>query len=533
MSEQFKFRRAETPEKIKQVCELAQEWFLTSMTPENAGSIMLESISMRKDITQVYYLEHTKTNKPVCMVQVSHRGAYYSDSPTASGPSSAPNPDTFGVKPATALMIGFVFTAQAYRKLGLANRLISAVIEYVEKELIKENISKSDKSKPDSFASMVMNNGQLDLNLANYYLGKKYAWVLYSAVGNFYERFGFKAFPVDLFKVPTSVLTDSQQRLLEALMDSSPEAKARGKHLRYLDSSKPQDRDLVSFIMQNKELEILTELNKSTFHSELTGGRKSSSSLTNITDTLAMSKLASQTEMTSISETAGATPVAQRKSSVTVLSSAKFAMKPDVDIYKATNFLSNSRLASTEGFTAENERYNHIEGAIFTNELQQKSYFILWSTLIAQFVVVGVGELQFNMFGPTTDPLGKRSDQRRRGSSFSGLNDLGGYNFQDLDILFSAACSVAKKRALEDKNSIYVAINDLPNTIPAPMLSDYFLHYLPKTHLGADSDKSLAPENQVELYASNKFVLPMLRRFGKESAEFDLDWVANGMLSWG
>ena len=138
---------------------------------------------------------------------------------------------------------------------------------------------------------MAVTDGEVDRQLANYYLGKEYFWVLYSGAGTFYEKFGFKSYPLDYYDIPTSIIDEGQRLLLHGLMFGEDDARVVGKKLRMLHQSNPQDVELVQFILQNKELEIVTELNKMLFHSELAGNHKSSSSLTNMTNVLQMSKI--------------------------------------------------------------------------------------------------------------------------------------------------------------------------------------------------------------------------------------------------
>lgn len=545
MSDNFKFRRAESDEKIREVCSYVSETFWPHMSSEDAGGLLLDAMKKTPHKEEVYYFEHATTKKPVCMAKVVYADGFYKDVENVSGLSSTPDPSTFGVKNAQALLITFVMTVKSFRKLGLANKLITSIVSHVESELIKENLEKANKSVKGNFADMVTGpDGKVDLKLANYYLGKKYFWILYSAIGNFYERFGFKSYPIEAYKIPISILDNSQLMIDHLLEDSSKQSHTSGKKIRLLDAKKPQDRDLVSFILQNKELEILTELNKMTFHSELTGNRKSSTSITNMSEILTMSKLTSQLELTAISEKADkgslvsggpGTPSARRKSSIQSFPLPKFAIKPSIDLFENLNYLANGASSKNESFTEENAKYNDIQGAIFTNELQQKSHYILWATVIDRLVVLSVGEMNFNMFGAMADPMGKGGNRSRRGSSFTGLNELGGYNFQDLDILFSVACMVAKKRSIPNQDAIYISVNDLPASIPAPMINDYFLNYLPKAFDSVNSSESDASESsKVEFIPdySKKLVLPALRKFGSNSANFDLDWVANGLWSW-
>ncbi|CAH6720559.1 hypothetical protein CLIB1444_04S02828 [[Candida] jaroonii] len=526
MSEQFKFNRAESDSKIIEVLGIANDH--PQLNSQQFGESLLKTIKKDTNKHEIYYLEHKSTKEIVCCVELIYNKGFYKDVDKGAI-TSTPDPDLFGVKHVTVLQIARLLTAPKFDSLGMSNKLITQVVEYVEGQLIKDTIA-SSKDKKGGFAEMVVNDqGNIDTKLAHYYLSKQYFWIIYSAKGNYYERFGFKAFPVEMFKIPTSI-ANHQKDLIETLMTkgSHTDPNAVGKKLRLLDFTKLQDRDLISFMLQGKELEILTELNKSIFHSELSNGRKSSSSLTNVSTLLSMAKLNSNTELSGLkNSTSGAS--GRRASSISQTSVPKFAVKPDINyltVHKHLQQEFNQELKLDE----ETVKYNNIEGAIFTNDMQQKSYYILWTIIKTNLVVIGVGEMQFDLFGAVGNPGGLMGGVRRRGSSFTGINELGGFNFQDLDILFSIACDIGTKTSVKDKSSIYVTVNDLPNAIPLPMLNDYFLHYLPKTF---NSGGESADKVEVLAHGTEKLgILPMVKMFGSESSDFELDWVGNGMWSW-
>ena len=48
--------------------------------------------------------------------------------------------------------------------------------------------------------SIIDGSEEVDKQLANYYLSKEYIWYLYSGVNTYYERFGFKSYPLDFMK---------------------------------------------------------------------------------------------------------------------------------------------------------------------------------------------------------------------------------------------------------------------------------------------------------------------------------------------
>ena len=189
----------------------------------------------------------------------------------------------------------------------MAGQCVSKAIEATEKLIIKEKVDSSDESVADNFKKMSIADGtnETDLQLANYYLSKEYIWILYSGVNTYYERFGFKSFPMDFYEVPNTLLTNDVESAIENLIKESKEEKQlpSGKSIRLLLGDNPQTKRLFSLSYRIKELNIVTEINKLQFHLNLQSDRKSSTSLTNMTNILSMSKLGSSTGLSSVAET--------------------------------------------------------------------------------------------------------------------------------------------------------------------------------------------------------------------------------------
>lgn len=546
MLSSLKFRISNSPSKLLELYSLCGTEWGGKLSPKQFAEVLTANHQRSIELGENpngFYFEDEETGNVVATAIVSKIKGFHKDADRSLAISSVPDPGLFGVRNITFLFISNVFTHKDYRNKGLAKSLIEKAIEFTEDDIVQGHIDLSDAKKNDSFKSMTVSDGKVDKQLADYYLGKQYFWVLYSGVKTYYERFGFKPFPLEFYKVPTSILADDQEALIKNLINKAEtnDPSTTGKHLRLLHGSKKQDQDLIQFIFQNKELEILTELNKLIFHSELAGTYKSSSSITNLSSVLQMSKLGSNSALSAITETdankSKETPL-RRKSSVHQLSVPKIAFKPDYN-----NF---TRLVSLEHATAkvvgtdDAIRFTDIQGAIFTNDLQQKSYYIIWSTFKLQtLTILGMGELKMDMFANLADPTGMGGAPRsRRGSSFGGINELGGFNFQDLDILLNVACYVSKNRPLPNHDSVYVSVNDTPSNIPAPVLHDYFLNYLPKTFdkVNEPKDDSSKKSTRVEFITdadTHLGILPMIKKFGSTSPEFELDWNSSGLWSWG
>ncbi|EGW32144.1 uncharacterized protein SPAPADRAFT_61227, partial [Spathaspora passalidarum NRRL Y-27907] len=440
---------------------------------------------------------------------------------------------------------GYVFTHKDYRGKGLAERCISSAIEYTEREIVKSYVAGNGTTIPDSmnvdsFKNMVLDSdGNVDYELANYYLGKQYFWMLYSGVNTYYQRFGFKGYPLDFYKIPTSLLTKAQEKVIVELIKGSTSdesEKLMGKSLKLLRADNQSDQDIIKFILQTKELQMITELNKLTFHSKLQHSQKSSSSLLNMKDALSMTPKpdsGSSEEFVLGHANSYPSPTMTPPSVQNNQTIPKIAIKPSYETFQW-----NVRVEQCDAqpkYNPDNPHsvdFTNIQGAIITNELQQRSYYILWNTLMhAQFFILGMGEIKFDTGHP-----------RRRGSSLaslSALNELGGYNFQDLDILFSTAMYVAKQRDHKLEH-ISVSVNDVPDEIPDAVMYDFFMNYLPMTTSFESQEVNQSVQTKdrgkVELIknaAKQMEFLPMLKKFGTKNHEFDLDWIYSGMLSWG
>ena len=87
---------------------------------------------------------------------------------------------------------------------------------------------------------------------------------------------------MDFYEVPNTLLTNDVESAIENLIKESKEEKQlpSGKSIRLLLGDNPADQEIIQFILQNKELNIVTEINKLQFHLNLQSDRKSSTSLT-------------------------------------------------------------------------------------------------------------------------------------------------------------------------------------------------------------------------------------------------------------
>lgn len=490
---------------------------------------------------KAFYLE-SKEGEIASVCVVSQHKAFYKDAGSAG--LGVPDPAAFGVNQATGLRLSYVFTLAKFRGLGLMEKLVRKAIALTEEEALKKELEKLSDKK-GSFKSMVSDhNGQVDPQLATYYLGKRYFWYLYSAIKTTYSKFGFKPYPVDGYIVPQSVLDSEAAEAVQKLLSGNGNHESvPGKKLTLLDASKQQDQHLISLILQLRELELLTDLNKTIFHLELSGGRRSLSSLTNVHSALSLTRLGSHNEFSTIAEKMGGSHIDPaspkqlglgKKSSVQSLAMPKFFLQPDEMNLRKQHASDEARVKKFGG----EEAYGHIKGAILTNDLQQKSYYILWSQIMdGRFCIVSLGELKVDPFGVLSDPSRVEDQFGRRRSSFTGLNDLGGFNFQDLELLVSTAVLVGKKRNPQ-LDRIYVTSQGLPDTIPASVLYDFFINYLPRTvpNVVKKEEEGAVQSNTVELVENfaDQDLLPMAKRFGLDSPEFELDWIASGsLLTWG
>lgn len=560
MTSNIEFKTTENPAVIRKLYLLCGTEWSGLLTPEKfADKVTKTHIEYVKNGGKIisYYLEDTTTEEIVACTFVRYSKAFYKPADKSSAISSIPDPSLFGVHNITGLLVSFVFVHPDYRKKGLAELCVSKAIETTEEAIIKEKLDSSDDAVVDNFKKMSIIDGseEVDKQLANYYLSKEYIWYLYSGVNTYYERFGFKSYPLDFYEIPKSLLTEHTESVINKLIENLNQGKTglhhpehTGKKLKFLYGDNEADQEIIQFILQNKELNIVTEINKLVFHLELQSDRKSSTSLTNMSSILAMSKLGSNTALSSITESTTTqqpnSPVGgggsslglgRRKSSVHNQTTPKFAIKPTYLDYQWNTLFENNYFEDADETVKKNI---NIQGAIVTNELQQRSYYILWGFLKGQFYIIGMGEIQFQGI-----PSVSNGGSRRRASSLSGINELGGFNFQDLEILIYVAIQNAKNRNSKIEK-IYVSVNDLPEEIPDPVMFDFFTNYLPassQASIETPSDESITKIEslvfKVELNTNaakrDIGVSPMVKKFGSKKIDFDLDWESNGMWCWG
>lgn len=535
MSE-YKFQSTVEPKKLAELFAVAGSEWSGHLTPQEFGQIeskRLVGFILGGRAGRGFYLQ-SKSGEVAAIAVVTQHKALYKEAPRAAI-AAIPDPFSFGVNHITGLRVSYVFTAKEHRRKGLMERLLGKVIAYTEDEIIKKELAKSSDSK-DLFKLMVTTDGKVDAHLASHYLSKKYVWYLFSAIDRKYTKFGFKAYPLEGYRIPESLGESETQGLVEKLVAS--QKSEGGKKLRLLDRTRQMDNDLFAQILQGRELDLLTELNKTSFHSELSGGQRSSSSLTNVTSALSAAKLGSSQELLAITELLGDTTIrsegANKSEEAGKEKSAGLRRKSSVKQFAVPKVAILPEAGPTENSP---DKFANVCGAVLTNELQHKSFYVIWRDVKDKDIyIVGMGELKLDLFGAMSDPAGFTNPVgRRRGLSFTGLNDMGGLNFQDLDLLINAAVYVSKRREHMNRE-VYVTMNDLPATVPAPVLHDFFLNYLPRTApvqvAGQEGAKESNAVEFVEDY-SKYTTLPMMRRFGSLSAEFDLDWTGISIATWG
>ena len=536
----FRFKTTVEPKILHQVFAVCgSEW--GQPDPEAFAEFqtkLLVDAILKGRAAKAFYLE-SKEGEIACVCVVTQHKGFYKDSGT--GGIGVPDPAAFGVNPATGLRLSYVFTLAKFRGLGLMGKLVKKAIDVTEEEILKKELDKLSDKK-GSFRDMVTDlTGRVDPQLAKYYLGKKYFWYLYSAIKSAYSQFGFKPYVADGYIIPRSVLDSEAASLVQKLLDqgSGVSEHVPGKKLTLLDGSKPLDENLIALILQLRELDLLTDLNKTLFHSELSGGRRSLSSLTNVQTALSLTKLlGSQNELSSVAEQMSAAqidpnapkdPGLRKKSSMQNLTLPKFFLQPDVSNVRKHHAADEPRTKKKSG----DLDYARIKGAVLTNELQQKSYYILWSLIMdGKTFIISLGELKVDPFGMPVEAKEDRLGRRR--SSFTALNDLGGFNLQDLELLISAAVLVAYKRD-PNLDRIYVTSQDLPDTVPSSVLYDFFINYLPRSvpNVLKKDDEGAKETNTVEYvedFSGEQHLLPMAKRYGYDSPEFELDWMASGSI---
>lgn len=531
----LKFKSTIEPLKLKQIFQLAEDNNLEALTREQVGQFLskkLVNFILSGRIGRGFYLENKK-GELVAGVIVTHHRAMYKE--PSKNQSAFPDPSTFGIAPISGLRISHIYVRDDYREEGVTTRLIKKTIDHLEDELLQKELTKSP-DRPDGFKQMVTNSeGKIDQSLADYHLSKKYFWFLHSNCENVFEKFGFRAYPLEGYKIPASFLKSETINLIEKMLDKDIKHDV-GKTLKLIDVSDNTDRDMVRLLLQDIELEIISQLNKSTYHTDLSGGIRSSLSLTNVESAISAAKMGSFNELSAISEQMADTSISEsrpssserRTSSAFLVGVPRFCLLPD---YSYGEIGSEFEEFVAEKDTSKDLKYASIQGAILTNELQTKTFYILWRIINGtQFHIIGMGELKMNAVG-AVGALGGVPPIRRRGSSFSGINDMGGFNFQDLDILVSTALYVANKKFTDGKKmSVHVSVNDLPMTIPTPVLHDFFTSYMPQRLYNVSENST--KEDAIEYIADFKVykLLPMLKKYGKPNLATEIDWIRNSLM---
>lgn len=557
----FQFGVADSIEQVREVLAISKNEWGGAMTPEcyvehftlEFGRQLEEGKELR-----AFYIKDVAAGIPVASCIVNQMNGFFREADRSQPIASTPDPAAFGVKNVVVLHLEMVFVHEEYRGKKLGETVVGKSIEYVEKHLIDKEVAASDPNANDSFASMVKDSlGKVDPILANYYLSKKYVWHLYSSADTFYSRFGFKSYPLPVYLLPLGSLLFMNETLDYLLQNTAQKLTpfgVPGKLLQLLDFENPQHQQIIQGIYQAKELEIMMDLNKTTFHLQLSGQHNSSSSLTNMSSILSFSKSYGgsgssgalalmalpevETGLTKSSKTEVHSPPERRQSTVMHAAVSKFAVKPDFQLFsnfaRAESVIGDLRTKldkQKEDDNNEDPNSWNIKGAILTNELQRKSYYVLWQCLLGgcMFCIVGMGEISGDIAGNGAFSV-LPFPSRRRGSSFTGINDLGGINFQDLDILLATAARIVSLRNPFYSRGFLVSPNDLPQELPTAMAYDYFMNYLPSKR--ADGTNK---DNEIEFHESAgpvAGILPMLKKFGDTSTSFDLDWVFNGLWAW-
>ena len=537
MNEVVNFRVASNEEQLLKFYDFMIRKLHGSAHKSSLVEQLLKIHKGRKDLLSAFYLEESSRNAIIATALVERSKAYYKEADRSQAISSIPNPNTIGLQNATTLVLSGVIEDE--NKKGTSRALIEKVLETVENQIIEEELEKSDDSKKDSFRNMTTTDGRFDKILATYYLSKKYFWVYYSTDDWFEYNAGFKRYPLGVFELPLSLAETLQLKYIREFLNTKKEDGneiAPNKTIHFLRASREKDQETIKSILLFKEMEILGDLNRNLFHPELSSGRRSSSSLTNMTNVLQMSKIGSFSEMSAVPEAMPTTetPTNRRRLSVLKVMVPKIGMKPDYSTFEENTILEKEKAKShmNNPDFEEVKEFTDIQGILLTNQLQNKTYYIVWSTLReGGFYAYSMGEMPYATTESSFERAnGSRSPSRRTSASL--MNQLGGYNFKDLDILFLTACEVGKKRKLATK--LHVAVNDMPPEYPMSVLHDYFINYLPNTH--EDHYSSQDPNEEKKgskiLYVEDPrmaSVSPSIRRFGISSSNFDLDWVAIGM----
>lgn len=337
-----------------------------------------------------FYLKDTEADLYVALGIVVHLKGWYKE------PGSL-----VGAENVTFLLLANIFTRKQYRNQGLADKLIRQIFKFVELEKLNNYKIKYPNKSDQEIINLV---------------SKKFIWYFYSGVGEYYSRFGCKSQNVDFYKIPFQVLSNelSQNEIQDLISGQFP-----NKSIRLLKSDSDDDQNLIKHILQNKELQMISQI---TFNSQ---------------------------------------PIEENLVNPDI---PKCAIKHDYNFLKIMNIFEQDYFKLTN--QPEIAQASKIQGAILTNRSQNKSYYCLWATLISGITfIVGMGELQIEQ-------------TQIRKTSFTSLSDLEGYNLQDVELLLKTATYMILKRYNSPQDgAIYVTSTDLPCEIPRELLNEYLLNF--------------------------------------------------------
>lgn len=497
----YKFGSTTDPEKAAQIYGLcALEWGC-GLNAKQFGSVerqRFEENHAHHRYNVGYYYEDNETGEVVALTFVLSIPGFFKHVDTSS--TAIPLLLLIGVQPMTALLVGHVFTAKSVRGQGLASKLVANAIAATEDDCLRRELDKD----PEFARTVRGDDGRIDHDVANHYLAKKYVWYLNSAVGGYYERFGFKGYPVDAFMIPFSLVGQEEEEMLVKAMELGE--KMRDRLIKILKAGDEADLALIRYILQNKELQIVADLNKTNYHPQLSQRRRSLNLLTQI-------QLAARFQNPAMAAMAnGVEPEKPHR----------VAFIPDYTFLHGMHIIEQAELSFLWG--GDQAKYHQIVGAIITNHATGQLHYVLWATQkYHKFVVLLVGRIDYH-------PNPGESVRHRRPLMVALMAELDIlHNYSDLELVMRVACIVGKRR-LPQQPGLYICAPDLPLEMPEAatldFVTNYIAHQVPK-----DS------ENQVKLYSGDEFakqMLPMLKKFGSNNpADVDFDWVYPSRLNWG
>lgn len=458
-----------------------------------------------------FYLEENGAMVATCVV-TQYKALY--KAPGLLTLSGGPDPFAFGVSPASALRLSYVFVSAEHRKKGHMASLVQKAIAYTENEILQKELAKAPSGK-DLFRLMVEGaDDKVDPELARHLLSQKYVWFLYLAIGPAYLAFGFKPYPVEGYCVLAPSETQGEQLVAQLLANPGS-----GKRLRMLSDEVPADRDLMAELVRSAELELLTGMTTNE-HTSLGGARRLLLLLANLQSMLgagsgagpgagAGAGLVPSGSGHVVGGSLGHVPSAKAHAAGKPL--PKFAVVPNTNIWD--NNWTHMKILAQKAGDPQAAQTAQYRGAVLTNDSQRKTYYVLWAMIKQQDMqIVAMGEFTGDTAVPGT---------RRRGSLFTGINELGGFNFQDLDLLLGSALYVGRRLCKDP--TVCVSLRDLPVVVPGPVMHDFFMNHVPQSGAHVDFIRDF----------SQRQVLPMVRPFGCPTPEFELDWIANGLFTWG